>query len=618
MDWPETGPYQRDLLAGAHRAAVEHQANLLVLPASVFHSEFRAFPDWSLGEGGSRPLDALVLATATFLGTQGPSWLEERLRPWRHLPMVSIGETLSGMPSIQLDDGDSFALLLDHLFGHHQYRNPVFVTGPLASFDARVRLQVFRQALVRHGIPDSDDRLIPGDYLFTSGKMAAKTLASRPGPRPDVVICSNDNMAFGVLYEFVSQGIRVPQDVAVTGFDDGEFSPWMVSPLTTVHQPIFEIAGRAVELVLGRPSENSTVFVPTTTVIRSSCGCPTTPSTDPVLDHLTNQLSQYYQIDASLRLEGHLAQFSLDLQDSDGFGALVKAEVGILEALGMDWWYLCHGQPGEEVFRPQRLHVVGLSGTLFDGPVQDTETGHLATFPQHLDLAGRWTALQMDVTDGPRGRQFGVLIMEYRQRFQGRYEVLRTRLSEAVAAMLTTQRLKHLNEALQEAGRKLEELSLTDELTGCYNRRGFLTLGTRELATCRRQGQGLWVFFLDLDGLKTINDRWGHEAGDQAIRDFAQVVAHSIRSTDLLARLGGDEFIILAAHSDESAQGVFRERLDRQLVAYHGRSPEPWGLAYSLGGVYSTPADVGSLTDLIAHADGRLYEEKQHKRRRSE
>lgn len=222
-------------------------------------------------------------------------------------------------------------------------------------------------------------------------------------------------------------------------------------------------------------------------------------------------------------------------------------------------------------------------------------------FPAGLGLDDRWTALQIDLTVGPRGRaSFGALLVPYSDGFRQRYELIRSRLSEAVGSMETTQRFQHLNEALQEAGRRLEDLSMTDELTGCPNRRGFLTFATRELTTSRRHGQGLWLVFIDLDGLKAINDGWGHQAGDEAIR-----------ASDLMGRLGGDEFTLFVSHADRATLDRLRRRIDQGVAAVNAGLTAGWRLSFSLGAVYSSPTDGRGLEQLMGEADKRLYAEKR-------
>jgi diguanylate cyclase (GGDEF)-like protein/PAS domain S-box-containing protein len=161
-----------------------------------------------------------------------------------------------------------------------------------------------------------------------------------------------------------------------------------------------------------------------------------------------------------------------------------------------------------------------------------------------------------------------------------------------------------------EARRKLEEASLTDELSGMLNRRGFLMMAEQQHRVAVRQKIGIAVVFADLDGLKSINDELGHEAGDRAIRRFGDLLRGTFRGSDIVSRLGGDEFAILVHDVDTERTEQVIERLRRAT------GEEPGGrLAFSVGISVLRPGDTRSLAELIADADSRMYEQKRARKR---
>ena len=157
---------------------------------------------------------------------------------------------------------------------------------------------------------------------------------------------------------------------------------------------------------------------------------------------------------------------------------------------------------------------------------------------------------------------------------------------------------------------ELHALSLTDELTGLYNRRGFLTLAAEDLRQARRRGAELVLGFADLDGLKTINDRYGHTEGDQAIRDAAVILRHTFRDSDLIARLGGDEFIILLRDARPDATDRARTRLAQRLRQHNEAGRHPYELSLSVGFARERVFDHATLERLIAAADRAMYRSK--------
>ena len=159
--------------------------------------------------------------------------------------------------------------------------------------------------------------------------------------------------------------------------------------------------------------------------------------------------------------------------------------------------------------------------------------------------------------------------------------------------------------------RELVNLSLTDELTGLNNRRGLFTLAERQLKLSRRRGQGLVVVLADLDGLKQINDKFGHAEGDKALIATAQVLLATFRDVDIIARLGGDEFAVVVVDADENLEEALRARLLRQIEARNAREDASYTLSLSVGTARQTVRKPRTMDELLARADEALYKVKR-------
>jgi diguanylate cyclase (GGDEF)-like protein len=158
---------------------------------------------------------------------------------------------------------------------------------------------------------------------------------------------------------------------------------------------------------------------------------------------------------------------------------------------------------------------------------------------------------------------------------------------------------------------ELRAMSLTDELTGLNNRRGFLTLGERELRRAARNKENVLLLFIDLDGMKEINDRHGHEAGDRALCDTAELLRACFRDSDVLARLGGDEFVVLA-HTPNVDQSTRLIKRLRAAVVHHNQILErPFQLSLSIGETFYDAANPRPLDALLKDADCAMYERKR-------
>ena len=167
---------------------------------------------------------------------------------------------------------------------------------------------------------------------------------------------------------------------------------------------------------------------------------------------------------------------------------------------------------------------------------------------------------------------------------------------------------------LEGLAAQLEQLTLHDELTGLYNLRGLELLGGSALERAKRDGSPLCVLFMDLDGLKAINDGFGHAAGDSALVAAASVLRDALRHTDVIGRIGGDEFAAVLVGTTAAEAGDLCERVRR---GSHARSPEDHSLSVSIGIAAAGPCEADTLDDLIAAADDAMYEGRRRRRRTS-
>jgi diguanylate cyclase (GGDEF)-like protein len=162
--------------------------------------------------------------------------------------------------------------------------------------------------------------------------------------------------------------------------------------------------------------------------------------------------------------------------------------------------------------------------------------------------------------------------------------------------------------------RELRSLALTDDLTGFYNRRAFLALATQQLRVAIRKGQGLSLFFADVDYLKEINDTCGHREGDLAIVRTADALEQTFRSSDILARLGGDEFAVFALETSSQYEDVILRRLEKNMKALNSGESR-YELSLSVGTARFDPKNPVSLGQLLTQADQSMYRQKNGRSR---
>jgi diguanylate cyclase (GGDEF)-like protein/PAS domain S-box-containing protein len=190
-------------------------------------------------------------------------------------------------------------------------------------------------------------------------------------------------------------------------------------------------------------------------------------------------------------------------------------------------------------------------------------------------------------------------------------------MTEVRQAALTlarqTAELAHSNDELEHVLAEVQALALTDDLTTLYNRRGFFTLAAQQMKVAKRTKHALSLIFIDLDGLKGINDRWGHQAGSQAIIATAHILSAAFRDSDIIARFGGDEFVVLAMDSDPQDPGKVLQRLQAQCAQHNMQTNTPYQLSMSIGVAHYTAEQPRSLEELLLQADAQMYAHKQTK-----
>jgi diguanylate cyclase (GGDEF)-like protein len=168
--------------------------------------------------------------------------------------------------------------------------------------------------------------------------------------------------------------------------------------------------------------------------------------------------------------------------------------------------------------------------------------------------------------------------------------------------------------AMVEAEVASFSLAIGDELTGLANRRGFEMLGERLISAARRLGLPVSVIYADLDNMKPINDNYGHESGDAAIKEVAEVLGGTLRASDLVARLGGDEFCALLIGTAAEAAPSLIARVEGTLAARNAESDKPWKLSLSMGVAESPPGEEKALWDIVAEADAAMFDVKRTKK----
>ncbi|NOH00901.1 MAG: substrate-binding domain-containing protein [Chloroflexi bacterium] len=204
-----------------------------------------------------------------------PDEIEHFCRSFSPMPVVSFAVPGRNVVSYMSDNEGGMRAIVRHLIEEHKYARIAFIRGPRGQVEAEQRYQAYREELKAHSIRFEEHLVVDGDYSPESGRAAVRTLLDERGMKLQAIIAANDRMAFGVLEALQQRGIRVPDEIALTGFDDVGEAQSMGVPLTTVHQSFYEVGRRSLEGLLKRIKGEAVedVILPSRLVVRWSCGC---------------------------------------------------------------------------------------------------------------------------------------------------------------------------------------------------------------------------------------------------------------------------------------------------------------------------------------------------------
>jgi PAS domain S-box-containing protein len=220
-------------------------------------------------------VDGLIIS-GTLAHAVGLADMVVLCRRYQPLPLITVALQLENVPSIMVDSRQGMEAVVEHLVTAHRYRRLAFLSGPRGQQEADERFQAYVAVLTRHKITIDPELVLNGDYTYDSGAAVLQALLDRRSVCFDAIVSANDSMALGALKVLQARGVRVPEEVALTGFDDMEDGRFSLPPLTTVRQSAYLQGREAARLMLSRlqgiePAANT--IMPSMLIVRQSCGC---------------------------------------------------------------------------------------------------------------------------------------------------------------------------------------------------------------------------------------------------------------------------------------------------------------------------------------------------------
>ena len=563
-----------------------------------------------------RQFDGVLIQGSQIVYQPAREALAERVREIG-IPAVSLDCPIEGCTLVSIDNRSAQYDLTAHLIRDHGVRRLVHLTGILDNGcpEALHRMEGFRDACRDNGIPDADIEIIPGTWRTSDGNRVANAWVDSGRPLPDAFVCANDEMALGIIEALGERGLRIPEDVIVTGFDNVSSAELSSPRISTVHRDYARLDYRAMEVLVdkidGRPVPEVIPFG--YEIVRSeSCGCGNATRPGAVRDKYFQQtrfLKNFYT------LQDQMAE---ELFEAPTLRELMGIVESNHQVFGCDSVYLC------------------INGYYYDDYDKKQWHWDSETFDQEMVLAACGTrASDVDAhlrrTRFPTANLLPERIME-RERFLVFYPLhyntysigylVMDSISEAAKLNLHKSIFSFLEIAIENVRKKcllrqlnevLDDLYVHDALTGLYNRFGYERYGQQAFDALMNRDGGARILFVDMDDLKGINDQLGHEYGDAAIREAAKILQDACGEGQFLMRYGGDEFLAIASCLEVDLEGTI-ERAVNAVNAANAEQGRPYRLGLSVGIIDIVAGDSRTLEQCVQSADMLMYENKKRRK----
>ena len=536
----------------------------------------------------------------------------ERLVMESGIPAVAIGCELEGCTLVHFDNQKAQYAMAEHMIREHGARRLVYLTGNMdnGSPEGQERLDGFLDACRDNGIPDKDLEIIRCTWRTADGVSVARRWIQSKEPLPDAFVCANDEMALGLMETLQESGIRVPRDVLVCGFDNltsAELSSPRLSTVHTDHSKMDYFAADVLMCKIRDEVKRDRIPFNFELICSESCGCHNTPRRGLIRD-------LYFQQTRFLRTfyvqQDQMAEDLFEAEDLPDLMQIISKNHSIF---GCDDIYLCINQyyfdNYDKSMWPDYAERFDSTMVLYNSGIEEQHGGDgMIRFPTADLLPKALMEKESFLMFYPlhyNTYSIGYLVLD------GICTAAKLNLHESILNFLEIAienvRKKSLLHNLNDT---LDDLYVHDALTGLFNRFGLDRYGRQRFDDLLASEGSVQVLFIDMDDMKSINDCYGHEAGDIALKASARVLQRTCSADAFIMRYGGDEFIIIDT-------GRLR-RLDEMILEaaneYNRTSGMPFRLGFSIGVMRTDAKERLPMDDCIKEADSRMYRIKQKRK----
>ena len=495
-------------------------------------------------------------------------------------PVITVGAQYDGCISFVFDYAKGFENIIRHVVEHHGAKDICMIAGIKGEHTSEERIGVFHRVMAEYGLPAGEDRLFYGDYWWGPAKAAAEQIIAS-GKIPDAIVCANDMMAITVCETFRKSGFSVPKDIIITGFDGTKEAANCTPPLTTSRCDLKKTVDEIIDIIKTpdiSASIGRTLSVPYCLDTNNSCGCARNELSDDLGDmlKLAQDVLRKYQDDHRA-----LYQLTEDIM-------LCETPEAFVERLSSYSFYCISIILNNDCFSDHIDPIQTERETPFDDVMQTLYMPFKdnSRFPEPIERRNIMPDIEDALSSGMplvinplsvMGKPIGYMcfFLAVSADLYCLIPQFVTAMNNAVNSFRTVRYLRYVADNMKNISRR-------DYMTGMYNRTGFYDEMPRLVESCT-QNERILVATIDIDGLKRINDEFGHENGDFAINSVCGAVKELPFERKVCGRFGGDELVVCALSEEANGAERMKAALSESLAAVNAVSGKPFTVSASIG-----------------------------------
>ena len=565
--------------------------------------------------------DGVVVALDTISYPPTASFVMDKLRASKK-PAVTLDREMEGYSCLITSSKDAQFKIINHLIAEHGCKDIVYISGPQNYKEADNRLEGYRLALETNGIPYREEYVYTGMFTLESGINAVVQM-EQAGIKPQAIACANDTMAIGVLEYYKRKGVRIPEDILLVGFDNSESAKYSSPSITSIDKNPYDLGKGSIfevlQIIDGKEPE--VVSIESNPHNRATCGCKGCDEVDVAKLKYKYMQQNIYTSHMTEMVNGTMAELSGAQKPEDVIPVLRKS----IHRTDLREFYLCLCERDQLFVLPES----NMDGNfdLLQVNMEYTEKMELPFAYNRGEISSykpfkKGMVLPQEIRDNMGGGNYYVITPIYFQNYCYGYCVSGND-KLALKSNMYYSWLMNIGVAyenirkwmlLQDAVIRLNNVWSLDMLTQMHNRAGFYYEAKTILEILKLQDSKIFVLFSDVDGLKKINDTYGHETGDELIKEMAACFKENLTNDMLAMRYGGDEFVVFGSYEEDSEIEYLIESIQNSMERRNKTGNHVFELSASIGVTKYVAKEVNELSELIDIADAKMYEQKRKKR----